>query len=312
MILAIDEPAMAVTRKMGAASGRLRRRRQAGAVLAAPAATALILLLLMPSSAVILLSFTDYRLGTVLPSNVGLENYEAIFADPAFRGSIANTAIFVGIVAPASIALGLMFALLIRSCGAGKVWYRTAFFLPVASTLVAMATAWEVLLHPNFGLLNTLLALAGFSKIRFLANPDVALYTIAAIAIWKQVGYNVILFLAGLSSIAPELYEAAALDGADRGWRQFQLVSWPLLAPVTLFVVVITLIRAFSEFETVAVLTDGGPLRSTSVILFQLYEEAFRYLKIGTGSAIAVLFLAFVALLSLAQIALADRRSRHG
>jgi multiple sugar transport system permease protein len=295
----------------GRVSPRLRQQRVTGLMLAAPAALTLIVLLLAPSSAVIVLSFTDYNLGTDWPTSVGFANYRAVAADAAFRASIVNTAVFVAVVVPASILLGLGFALLIETRIAAKAWYRTAFFLPVTATLVAMATAWEVILHPNFGLLNTILASIGLEKVRFLADPDVALFSIAAIAVWKQVGYNVILFLAGLSTIPRDLYEAAAIDGADGGWRRFLLVTAPMLAPVTLFVTVITLIRAFSEFETVAVLTDGGPLRATSVILFQLYEEAFRYLRIGTGSAIAVLFLVGVATLSLMQTILADRRRRH-
>jgi multiple sugar transport system permease protein len=273
---------------------------------------ALLVLLLLPAAMVLVLSFTDYNLGSTLPQPVGLENYRAVFADPNFRTSIANTAIFVGIVAPASVLLGLGFALLIETRSTLRGWYRTVFFLPVTATLVAMATAWEVILHPNFGLFNTLIAMVGGERVRFLADPDIALYSIAGIAVWKQVGYNVVLFLAGLSVIPRDLYEAAAIDGADSGWRRFLLITAPMLAPVTLFVIVITLIRAFSEFEAVAVLTDGGPVRSTSVILFQLYEEAFRYLKIGTGSAIAVLFLVFVATLSIAQTMMADRRARHG
>ena len=292
----------------GTGSSRIVQQKRAGALLAAPAIILLLALVFLPSSAVLIFSLTDYQLGTSLPNYVGVANYATILADPAFRASLASTAVFVGIVAPASIALGLLFALMIEARSTFKSWYRTAFFLPVTATLVAMATAWEVLLHPTFGLVNTIISLFGFSKVRFLSDPGVALYSIAAIAVWKQVGYNMILFLAGLSAIPRQLYEAASLDGADRGWRRFLLVTWPQLAPVTLFVVVITLIRAFSEFDTVAVLTDGGPMRSTSVVLFLLYEEAFRYLKIGTGSALAVLFLVFVALLSLAQTRLAEGR----
>lgn len=292
-------------------SARIRAQKRAGLLLASPAAALLLILVLAPSSAVLILSLTDYQLGLGEGRYVGLNNYASVIGDPDFRQSVRNTALYVAVVAPLSIGLGLMFALMIEARSTFKAWYRTAFFLPVTATLVAMATAWEVLLHPTFGLFNTVVAAFGFSKIRFLANPDTALFAIAAIGIWKQVGYNLILFLAGLSNVPRELYEAASIDGAEGGWRRFLLVSWPMLGPVTLFIVVITLIRAVSEFETVAVLTDGGPIRSTSVILFTLYEEAFRYLKIGTGSAIAVMFLACVAVLTLVQTRLADRRVHY-
>ena len=292
-------------------SPRLKAQRRAGLLLAAPACVLLFVVLLLPSSAVVLLSFTDYTLGAGMPAFVGLASYKAILSDPVFRSSARNTAVFVSIVAPASIGLGLVFALMIGARTTLKRFYRMAFFLPVTATFVAMATAWEVLLHPTFGLFNTILSFAGLEKIRFLSDPGIALYAIAAIGVWKQVGYNMILFLAGIATIPPELYEAASLDGAGQGWRRFLLVTWPMLRPVTLFVVVITLIRALSEFETVAVLTGGGPVHATGVVLFQLYEEAFRFLKIGTGSALAVLFLAFVAALSLIQTTLSDRRAPH-
>ncbi len=292
-------------------SARVIAQRRAGIWLAAPAALLLFLLVLLPSSAVLLLSLTDYQLGLGESRFVGADNYAALVSDPAFRQSLLRTAIYVATVAPVSIGLGLIFALKIEARTTLKAWYRTAFFLPVTATLVAMATAWEVLYHPTFGLLNTVLALAGFQKVRFLADPGTALFAVAAIGVWKQVGFNLILFLAGLSTIPRDLYEAASIDGADGGWRRFLLVSWPMLGPVTLFIVVITLIRAVSEFETVAVLTDGGPVGSTRVILFMLYEEAFRYLKIGTGSAIAVMFLVCVALLTLLQMRLAEKKVHY-
>ena len=271
----------------------------------------MILLVLLPSSTVIILSLTDYQLGLGQSRYIGTDNYKAMLADPGFRQSLRNTAVYVATVAPLSIGLGLIFALMIEARVTFKAWYRTVFFLPVTATLVAMATAWEVLFHPTFGLINTVLAIVGIDKVRFLANPNTALFSLAAIGIWKQIGFNLILFLAGLSTIPRDLYEAASIDGADRGWRKFLLVTWPMLGPVTLFIVVITLIRAVSEFETVAVLTDGGPIRSTNVVLFMLYEEAFRYLKIGTGSAIAVMFLVCVALLTWLQMSLANRKVHY-
>lgn len=292
-------------------SERLRSQRRAGLLLATPAALLLFALVLLPSSTILVLSLTDYQLGLGGSRFVGLDNYSAMFADSAFRQSLRNTSIYVLTVVPLSIGLALFFALMIEARTTLKSWYRTAFFLPVTATLVAMATAWEVLLHPTFGLVNTVLAALGGSKIRFLSDPDVALFAIAAIGVWKQLGFNLILFLAGLSTVPRELYESASLDGADSGFKRFFLVSWPQLGPVTLFVVVITLIRAFSDFEAVLVLTDGGPIRSTTVVLFQLYQEAFRYFKIGTGSALAVLFLLFVALVSWVQMKIGKRRIHY-
>jgi len=176
---------------------------------------------------------------------------------------------------------------------------------------VAMATAWEVMLHPGFGLANSILTSFGIPKQRFLTDPDLALWSLAAIGVWKVVGYNVLLFIAGISQIPRDLYEAAAIDGADAGWGRFTLVTWPLLAPVTLFVTTITLIRSFSEFETVAVLTSGGPNGATDMMLYTLYEEAFRFFNIGLAAAIAVTFLAFVAGLSILKVRVFDRSVPH-
>ena len=289
-----------------------RQQERAGLKLAAPAAILLLLLLFLPSALVLLLSFTDYEFGMGGFRFVGLANYLAMASEPQFRSSFLNTFLYVAIVAPASIVLGLILALLIEEQGYLKGLYRTVFFLPVTATLVAMATAWEVLLHPTFGLANVLLATFGLPKVRFLSDPGIALYTLAFIGIWKQVGYNILLFIAGLSTIPRDLYEAAAIDGADQGLRRFSLVTWPMLGPVTLFVVVITLIRAFSEFETIAVLTDGGPVGSTSMVLFTLYEEAFRFFRIGIAATIAVTFLAFVGVISIVKIRFADRQVHYG
>lgn len=281
---------------------------RAGLALAGPAMSLLVLLLLLPSSVVLLLSATDYEFGMGSFRFVGLDNYRELAADPRFRQALGTTGLYVLLVVPASIGVSLLLAVLMEGAGWLKIVYRFVFFLPVTSTLVAMAMAWETLLHPSFGLANTILSELGWPKQRFLSDPGLSLYTLAAIGIWKQVGFNVLFYVAGLVAIPRDLYEAAAVDGADHGWARFRMVTWPMLAPVTLFVTVITLIRAFSEFETVAVLTGGGPVGSTRVVLYVLYEEAFRFFKIGLASAIAVAFLGFVAMLSIVKTRVLDRR----
>ncbi|MET0258114.1 MAG: sugar ABC transporter permease [Methylobacterium sp.] len=265
------------------------------------------LLVLLPSSVVIALSATDYQFGMDGMRFVGLANYRTLATDPRFAGIFANTLSYVAIVVPSSVAIGLLLAVLLESAGALKIVYRSAFFLPVTSTLVALATAWEVLLHPNFGLVNALLASLGFERQRFLSDPALALSTLAAIGVWKQVGFNVLLFTAGIATIPRDLYEAASVDGADRGWARFAMVTGPMIGPVFVFVTVISLIRAFSEFETVAVLTQGGPIGATNLVLYGLYEEAFRFFDIGLASALAVVFLGFVTTLSLLKTRLLDR-----
>lgn len=283
-------------------------RRRAGVALATPAAALLLALLLGPALMVLALSFTDATLGMAALRFVGLDNYARMLSDPGFRSSVGNTARYVAVVVPASLGLGLGVALLIERRVRLKAFYRTVYFLPVAATLVALATAWEVILHPTFGFANVLLSLVGLPPHRFLSDPGTALYALAGIGIWQLVGFNMVLFLAGLSTIPRDLYEAAEIDGADRGLKRFLLVTWPMLAPVTLFATVLTLIRGFSVFETVVVLTDGGPMESTAVVLFTLFEEGFRYFRVGYASAIAFSFFVFVTLLSLLQTRVAEGR----
>lgn len=286
-----------------------RSQARAGLILTLPATVLIAALLIGPAILVVILSFTDASLGLAGARFVGLGNYVRMLTDPGFSHSLRNTALYVLVVVPTSIGWGLLVALLIARSPFAAL-YRTAYFLPVAATLVALATAWEAILHPSLGFANALLNLAGASPVRFLSDPATAIYALAAIGIWQLVGFNMILFLAGLSTIPEELYEAAAIDGADRGLKRFLLVTWPMLAPVTLFVTVMTIIRAFSVFETVAVLTKGGPLKSTSVILYTFYEEGFRFFRVGYASAIAVSFFVFVTVLSLVQMRISEHRSR--
>ena len=287
-----------------------RARGRAGSLLAGPAAFLLAALLFLPSSLAFVLSLTDYQFGMPDFRWIGADNYARMWGDPRFRQSLANTGLYVAVVTPVSIFAALGLAILIEAQGRMRGLLRTVFFLPVTATLVATATAWEVVFHPSFGMVNSVLNGLGLEKQRFLSDPDTALGTLAFIGIWKMVGYNMLLYIAGLSTLPKDLYEAAAIDGADRGWKRFTLVTWPLLAPVTLFVTVITLIRAVSEFETIAVLTLGGPNGATEMVLYTLYQEAFRFFDIGMASAIAVFFLAIVAAASILNIAIFDRRSR--
>jgi len=188
---------------------------------------------------------------------------------------------------------------------------RAVYFLPVAATLVAMAIAWQMLLHPSIGLVNTLLSRAGLPGQDWLSDRSLVLYTLAAIGVWQTVGYNMVLFLAGLAAIPPHLYDAAEVDGATRGWERFWTVTWPMLGPTTLFVAVITATTSFRVFETVATLTRGGPAFASDTLVYALYREGFVYFKAGYASAITVVFFAFTLVLTLAQFRLLERRVHY-
>nr|WP_245287516.1 sugar ABC transporter permease [Bradyrhizobium elkanii] len=230
-----------------------------------------------------------------------------MFADRVFWISLRNTLTYVVIVVPGAVTLGLGIALLIESGTSLRSLYRTIYFLPVMATLIAMAVVWEFMLHPQFGLVNGLLRGAGLPAFSWLQDRGTALYALCAIGIWQAVGFNMVLFLAGLVSIPKQLYEAAEIDGAASAWARFRLVTWPMLGPVTTFVIVISGIRSFQVFDTVHILTKGGPSKSTEVLIHTMYTEGFEFFRSGYGAALTVVFLVFVLLLTLIKARLADR-----
>ena len=284
----------------------------AGWTLAGPAIVLMWLMLLGPAVAVILLSLTDWTFGAPTIAWVGLANYQELWRDRVFWQSLRNTLAYVAFTVPLSVFLGLGVALLIEAGTHGRGLYRALFFLTVMSTLLAMALVFQFAFHPTVGLVNKALALLGLPTTDWLKNPDTALYALGVIGIWQAVGLNMVLFLAGLKAIPRELYEAAAIDGADSAWERFRRVTWPMLGPALVFVVTITAIRSFQVFDTVAVLTDGGPNKATSVLLYQMYQEGFSFLRSAYAAALTCVFLAFVLLLTWAQTQLLDRRAHYG
>lgn len=280
-------------------------------LLTLPAAISFALLLLLPTLAAIAMAFTDYELG-LIPVWIGFENFRELMEDRGFRRSFFNTIIYVGLVAPLSVGLGLALALLIEAGARGRVFFRAVFFLPVVSLTVAMAAAWQYLLHPTIGPVNTLLRAIGVTGPAWLSSSDTVLISLAAIGVWENAGFNMVLFMAGLTAIPRELREAASVDGARSGWSRFWLVTWPLLGPTTLFVVTITMIRSIRVFDTVAVLTRGGPNKASEVLLYTMYTEGFTFLRLGYSAAITLVFLVIVLLLMWVQTRVLDKRVHYG
>ncbi len=270
------------------------------------------LMLLGPAAAVIVLSLTDWTFGAPTFNWIGFGNYLELWADRVFWQSLRNTLLFVAFTVPTSVFLGLGVAMLIEAGSSAKGFYRTLFFLPVTSTLLAMALVFQFAFHPTVGLVNQTLGWFGLPTTDWLKNPATALYALGVISIWQAVGLNMVLFLAGIKAIPKDLYEAAAIDGADSAWERFRRVTWPMLGPALVFVVTITAIRSFQVFDTVAVLTDGGPNKATSVLLYQMYQEGFSFLRSAYAAALTCIFLAFVLLLTWAQTKLLDKRAHYG
>jgi len=279
-------------------------------LLTAPAIVLMVVFLIGPLLAVVALSFTNYQLGAPSLSFIGIANYLEMTEDETVRISLANTLIYVAIVVPVSVGVGLGAALLIEADPSLRGFYRAAYFLPVMATLIAMAIVWEFMLDPRFGAVNMLIKALGWKPLDFLHDRKVVLYTLCGIGVWQSVGFNMVLFMAGLTAVPRELYEAAAMDGAGRGIERFRLVTWPMLGPVTLFTVVITAIRAFQVFDTVKVLTDGGPNKASEVLLHTIYAEAFNFFRNGYAAALVVVFLAFIMALSAVRLFVLGRGSR--
>lgn len=283
--------------------------------LAGPATVLMITLIFAPVAIVAVLSFTDYQFGARTFAWVGLENYAEIFGDPIGRRAVTNTLIYVAVVIPVSILGGLFAALGVRQVAAFSpalaALLRTAYFLPVAGTLVAMALVFQMLLHPSLGLVNQLIEAVGLPGQAFLSDRSLVIYTLAAIGVWQTIGYNMVLFLAGLAAIPPVLYEAADVDGAHRPYERFFTVTWPMLGPTTLFVAVITATQAFRVFETVATLTRGGPAFASDTLVYAMYREGFVYFKAGYASAITMVFFAFVLALTLIQFRVLEKRVHY-
>jgi multiple sugar transport system permease protein len=186
------------------------------------------------------------------------------------------------------------------------------YFLPVTSTLIAMATVWTFVLHPKLGPVNALLDAVGIERQAFLSDPRLVLPTLAVIGVWHLVGFNMVLFLAGLTAIPRDLYEAAEVDGCANPIDRFLTITWPLLGPTTMFVIVTTSITAFKVFDTVAVMTHGGPIGASEVLLYSIYLEGFQYFHTAYAAALTVVFLAFILVFSVLQAFVLERRTHYG
>lgn len=246
----------------------------------------------IPVASALLLSFTDfdiYSIGDFKSTRfVGLKNYTDLTAMPLFWQALRNTLYFVVVGGPLSAAASLAAALLVHSkLTRLKPFFRSAFFAPWVTTLVAVALVWRYIYHPQYGLLNAGLGLLGLGPVDWLGDPSWAMPSIILLSVWKNFGYNMLVFLAGLSSIPEELYEAAALDGAG-AWKRLRHITLPMLGPTFVFVGVVTMIASFQIFSEPYVMTQGGPLKSTTTLVLLMYEQGFRWWRLGLAAAIAV------------------------
>ncbi len=299
-------PSAMSTAKRRSAGNRVAWR---GLAFVAPAVLLLLATYIIPIVVLAGFSLTDYKLGALSFHFVGLGNFLKAFHDPVFLRSLTNTVVYVAIVIPFGVFLALGVAMLVHARKRSRAFWEAAYFLPVTATLVAMATVWQFLLHPSIGPVNAAIKWFGFEPVSFLSNPALLIPSMAAIGVWQVLGFNMVLFLAGLTAIPKDLCEAAQLDGAKNPIDRFLTVTWPMLGPTTLFVAVTTSISAFKVFETVAVLTKGRS--GSEVLLFELYLEGFEYSNTGYAAALTLIFLAIILVLSIGQTFYLDRKVHY-
>jgi ABC-type sugar transport system permease subunit len=287
------------------------RRNAIGWLFLAPAIVLVGVFTVTPFFQAILLSFQSWDGVSPDAEWVGLENYDFVATDPVFWASMRNVLVFglVGFVVGNGVALGM--ALAVNGITRGRTFFRTVFYLPGVLSVVVVGLLFSSILAPESGVLNRLLELVGLGGLQqnWLGDPEVALPAVAAVFVWFHWGFGFLLFLAGLQDVPKELYEAAELDGANRGAR-FRYVTWPHLVPVTSIVSLLTLLAALQIFGTVQVLTNGGPGYHTMVPTLAIYNEAFVNWRYGSAAAMSVIFGGVLVLLSVIQLAIGRWRSR--
>lgn len=264
-------------------------------VLLAPTLIGLLVGTLGPVLAAIGISFANWDVITP-PTFAGLENYRHLLKDPTFSKALVNTIYYVGVLVPISTVLSLGLALIMNQKLRAITWYRTAYFLPVVSSTVAVALVWYWIYSKDFGLLNYVLRSLGMDPIAWLSSTRWAMPAIIMMGVWGILGEGMIIFLAGLQSISQSYYEAAEVDGAS-GWQKLWRITLPLITPSLFFFFIITMINAFQTFEQIYIMTRGGPVNSTTTIVYYIYRNAFRNFKMGYASSQAIiLFLIIMAL----------------
>jgi multiple sugar transport system permease protein/raffinose/stachyose/melibiose transport system permease protein len=264
----------------------------------------------IPTVFTVYLSFTNYNL--FKSSWVGLHNYVAMFHDSVFVQSIWNTVRFaLGSIVP-NIAIGLLLAVLLNNAVTGRKVFRTVFFLPYVISIVSASMAWLYILDGSpYGLLNSLIGGIGMTPRQWLLDPSLAMPSVIVMSIWIQIGFTMIVYLGGLQGVPPELYESARMDGATP-FRMFFAITLPLLRPTTFFLVVMTTIAAFQVFGQVYILTGGGPLNTTSTIVYQVYINGFTGYQMGYASAEAVLLLVIILAVTFANFAYGNKGESSG
>jgi multiple sugar transport system permease protein len=279
----------------------------AGWLFVSPALLGFLVLFVGPLIAVAFYSLSEWNLLTQQATFVGLDNYvDALTRNPDFWQVVRNSLVFAAGLVPLNMALALVLALALSKKSFGAVFFRTVFFAPVVTSAVAWAIVWRFLLQGEGGTVNQLLAIVGIQGPNWLRDPNWAMVAVIVTRVIKMVGLNMILYIAALQTISNEYAEAARLDGAN-AWQIFTQITWPLLAPTTLVIMVLTTIGSFKVFDHIYLMTNGGPENGTLVLAFYIYEQAFKFFSTGYASALAMIMFVLILLLTIIQLLLRGR-----
>ncbi|WP_454192394.1 carbohydrate ABC transporter permease [Paenibacillus sp. Marseille-Q7038] len=258
----------------------------------------------------IYLSVFDWNFVSPTKDYVGLQNFSALLSDAEFRQVILNTTIYTVATVLLTLSISLLLALWLNRSGAFYGFVQGAIFSPHIISLVSISLLWSWLMDPEYGLLNWVIGLLGFGPLEWLSHPDTSLMSLILVAVWKGIGFNTLVFIAGLQSIPQSIYEAAALD-RSKPWRTFTRLTLPMLSPTLFFLAIMSMIGSFQVFETIAIMTQGGPVNSTNTLVYYIYQYGFRFFKIGYASAAGVILLMIVGVLTLIYFRLLSKKVHY-
>lgn len=281
-----------------------------GWLLLLPAAVLLAAFTHYPALATLWFSFFTTPRGNRPARFIGLENYHAMLADPVFWTALGNSLLFALVTVPLIVAIALAMALWVNSRIGGRGLLRLAYFTPTVLPMIAVANIWLFFYTPDYGLLDQIRGLFGLPAVNWLGSRDTALWCLMAVSVWKEAGFFMIFYLAALQQISPDLAEAAAMEGAGR-WHIFRRITFPLLMPTTLFVLVNAIINAFRVVDHVVVMTRGGPDNASTLLLFYIFETGFKFWDQGYAAALTMVLLALLAVLAVVQFGLLEKRIHY-
>lgn len=276
------------------------------AIFLLPSLIGMLVFVIGPIVASLGLSFTRWDLiGSI--EWVGLANYREVWSDETIRAAFVHTLQFIAGYLPSVMIIALSLALMLNQKLRGVVFFRALYFLPVVTSWVAVSMIWKWLLNPEYGLINHWLSLVGIQGPGWLLDPQWAMAGVIMTSVWKDIGFVTVIYLAGLQEIPEHLYEAADIDGVNR-WQKFRHLTLPLLSSTTFFVLTISLINSFQVFDQVWIMTGGGPAGATSVMMEQIYKNAFRYYRMGYASAISWALFLIIFGVTVIQLAVQKKR----